>query len=179
MRYDLADGLTIRPSVIEDYEEIIRICAIPEIRKSQLSLDDKAKVLLYDKISLGNIDNSLNFTLLLKNDVIGHVCLEGANNDGRDKGVVYFIGFNLHPEYWGRGIMAESLRTIISNVFSEETFVCIYADCHYTNRRCRKLLKKIGFFRVSLSTVEWIRWCIYYKRVIWFCRYALRSDMWK
>lgn len=54
------------------------------------------------------------------------------------------LGFNLHPNYWGKGIMSESVSLVINYLIEQgyENFICSYVN---DNKKSKKLLEKIGF----------------------------------
>ncbi|MHA1648003.1 MAG: GNAT family N-acetyltransferase [Promethearchaeota archaeon] len=55
------------------------------------------------------------------------------------------IGYDLAPEFWGKGLMIEALNSILDFVFSEMMVNRLEATTNPTNHRSIKLLKKIGF----------------------------------
>ena len=55
------------------------------------------------------------------------------------------IGFTLHPDWWGRGIMTEVCRELVRYGFTALGFSEIWAMCYGENRRCRSLLERCGF----------------------------------
>lgn len=55
------------------------------------------------------------------------------------------IGFQLVKDYWGRGIMKESLLNFLKFVFEELNFHRIEAQTHIKNEKSIKVLKSLGF----------------------------------
>lgn len=55
------------------------------------------------------------------------------------------IGFDLSKEYWGQGIMGESLKAVIDYGFSVLRLSKIEAHTYSNNDRARYLLEKLGF----------------------------------
>jgi len=55
------------------------------------------------------------------------------------------IGYDLSPEFWGKGFMIEALNSILDFVFSQMKVNRLEATTNPTNNRSMKLLKKIGF----------------------------------
>jgi ribosomal-protein-alanine N-acetyltransferase len=55
------------------------------------------------------------------------------------------LAFELHPDYWGQGIMSSSLKCIIDYAFEIMQVNRIDAYTLVDNQRSHKILKKIGF----------------------------------
>ncbi|WP_158960480.1 GNAT family N-acetyltransferase [Myroides fluvii] len=54
------------------------------------------------------------------------------------------IGYELHPDFWQKGIMTEAIQAIIPFGFEAFELHRIEAFIHPTNRSSRKLLEKVG-----------------------------------
>ncbi|MBK8946677.1 MAG: GNAT family N-acetyltransferase [Ignavibacteriae bacterium] len=55
------------------------------------------------------------------------------------------IGYALNPEYWGKGIMSESLSKILEFGFNELSLHSIFGNVNPQNKRSIKLLERFGF----------------------------------
>ena len=55
------------------------------------------------------------------------------------------IGYALKPEYWGKGFMTETLKTIIDFGFHKMNLHSIEANVNPKNQKSKKLLKRLGF----------------------------------
>ena len=55
------------------------------------------------------------------------------------------IGYALLPEYWGKGYMTETLKTILKFGFEELNLHSIEANINPKNDNSRQLLNRIGF----------------------------------
>ena len=55
------------------------------------------------------------------------------------------IGYALKPEYWGKGFMTETLKTIIDFGFHKMNLHSIEANVNPKNQKSKKLLKSLGF----------------------------------
>lgn len=88
-------------------------------------------------------NESINWGIALKDNsaLIGGFCywnMEPENNKGE-------IGFSLHPEHWGKGLMQETMIATLRygrDVMKLET---IEAYTHPENQRSIKLLERNGF----------------------------------
>lgn len=55
------------------------------------------------------------------------------------------IGYELAPEWWGRGIMPETMRAILAFGFSTLGLHSVEAHIHPKNSGSRRVLEKLGF----------------------------------
>ncbi len=55
------------------------------------------------------------------------------------------LGYYLAEEYWGRGIMTESVKWICNYVFEKSDIIRIYAEPFAENRASCRVLEKAGF----------------------------------
>ena len=62
------------------------------------------------------------------------------------------IGYELAPEVWGQGIMAEALRPIISFGFTHMGLHTIEANIDPDNHGSRRVLEKLGFAQEGYFT---------------------------
>ena len=57
------------------------------------------------------------------------------------------IGYDLNPEYWGKGIMQEALSKIIHFAFTSMKINKIEAKIEPENKSSIKLLEKLDFYK--------------------------------
>lgn len=74
-------------------------------------------------------------------ELIGTICLW---NFSEDKTVVE-IGYDLHPDYFHKGIMTEAIHEVINYGFCQLKLKSIEAFTHKENTNSVKLLNKSGF----------------------------------
>lgn len=55
------------------------------------------------------------------------------------------IGYELHPEYWRKGIITETANAVISHCFNELQLLRIGAVTYENNKASQLLLEKLGF----------------------------------
>ncbi|OUQ78897.1 GNAT family N-acetyltransferase [Flavonifractor sp. An100] len=54
------------------------------------------------------------------------------------------IGYSLHPDFWGRGLMGEAMEVLLRLGFEELEFASVWCS-HYTeNHRSRRVIEKSG-----------------------------------
>lgn len=76
-----------------------------------------------------------------KDEMIGSICLWNFSSDRK----VAEIGYDLSPDYQGRGIMNESLENVLDFGFQKLSLDSIEAYTHNLNESSRKLLERNGF----------------------------------
>ena len=86
---------------------------------------------------------SFYWGITLKNDtkVIGTICLWNFSPDGNSAEV----GYEIHPDLQGQGMMREALLKILNFGFSTVKLESITAVVHPENERSVKILEKNGF----------------------------------
>jgi [ribosomal protein S5]-alanine N-acetyltransferase len=55
------------------------------------------------------------------------------------------IGYSLLPEYWGKGLMAETFKTLIEFGFNQMQVHSIEANVNPQNQKSIQLLERVGF----------------------------------
>ncbi|MBF31503.1 MAG: GNAT family N-acetyltransferase [Aequorivita vladivostokensis] len=75
------------------------------------------------------------------NVLIGSICLWNFSEDKKTAEV----GYDLDPEYQGKGIMGEALKAVLDYGFNQRGFETIEAYTDYRNIPSKKLLKRHGF----------------------------------
>lgn len=95
-------------------------------------------------IELRNADpNPFYFIIetLPSNEFAGTICLWNINQEN----TYAEVGYELLPDFQGKGIMTSALREIIRFAFKELNIETIEAFTHSENHASRKLLEKFGF----------------------------------
>lgn len=75
---------------------------------------------------------------------MGTICLWNFSDDRSEAEV----GFELLPEFQGKGLMSEALDSVIDFCFSRINFEIINADVHMDNQKSVGLLKRYNFVRI-------------------------------
>nr|WP_281168035.1 GNAT family N-acetyltransferase [Thioflavicoccus mobilis] len=89
-----------------------------------------------------------------------------------------YLGFDVHPDYWGQGIMKSALRRYISDGFNEDRFKHLIAECLTTNARSKRLLEGLGFEPVQVGSFDQFRHMWKYKGLIPKARYCYSHERW-
>lgn len=160
------NNFVLRQLTLDDAEEILflrsdeRVLEFIDIEKAE-TLDDAKRFI--EKINRGD-DEWAFWGITEKNStkVIGTICLwnislEEAKAD---------IGFVLHPDYWGKGVMQEVVPAVINLGFQKMKLKTILGEAMSKNIKSIKLMEKFGFrykeeseeYSVySLTALDWFR----------------------
>lgn len=135
------DRLVLRQLLITDDKEIF---ALRSNEKVNTYLDRTLNKTIEDsQIFIQNIlKNQLIYWAITMNDqLIGTICLfDFENSSGKAE-----IGFELLPEYQGKGIMHEAISKIITYSFETIHLHLLEGYEHKENQPSQKLLKKLNF----------------------------------
>lgn len=146
------ESIEVRDTLVSDLPEIFRIRNDPAVRPSQYKVNSDDSVEVWSKrLSNDDQDGPVTFhcsTVLLGDDVIGHVTSHRFRFDQKNTAQ---CGWNLDPEFWGRGLMGTALTMLFGQFFSSGKIDQVIADCFRGNRRCKRLMSKLGFVPVRIS----------------------------
>jgi len=171
--------ISVRDTRPEDLDAIFRIRHDPlvlphQYRTSLTGTIDHWRDRLNGKVDTDNF--IFRSSTIFDGDlIIGHI--SQAHMTSKDKPIVQ-CGWNLTPSYWGRGAMCIALSTLFSRFFSEEGIVHVFSDCFRGNRRCIRVMAKLGFVPNGISLHH--RAIIAYSTrcIRWIKRYRLDAEMW-
>lgn len=116
-------------------------------------------------------DETWAIVLKNKNKVIGSL---GLHYDYKRNGInTKMLGYVLSEEYWGKGIMTEGVKKVISYAF-EELKIDILSVYHYSfNVRSRRVIEKCGF--TYEGTMRWVE-KIYDGRIVDEACYSILKE---
>lgn len=86
-------------------------------------------------------NKGVNWGIVLDGKLVGTICLWNFSEDKKTAEV----GYDLHPDFHGKGIMDEALKKVLSFGFWEMNFEEIEAYTSKFNAASIQLLKKNGF----------------------------------
>jgi len=85
------------------------------------------------------------------------------------------IGYALHADHWGKGLMPEAAQAIIDMIFSAEDVDDIYISHADFNLQSRRVIEKCGFQKIA-ETERYMP-AIDVRRMSWY--YRLRRSDWQ
>jgi len=142
-----SERLLLRQVKIEDDNEIFFLRSDERVMKfidRPFAKDIKEAHEFINKITNGIINNEWIYWAVTTSNspkLIGTVCLWNFNNEGSEAE----IGYELHPNYQGKGIMQEAVKEVINYGFNTLKINLISAFTHQDNSKSTMLLKKNGF----------------------------------
>ncbi len=139
------NNFLLRQLTLDDANEILflrsdeRVLEFIDIEKAE-TLEDAKRFI--EKIN--REDDGWAFwgiTEKTNSKVIGTICLWNISLEESKAD----IGFVLHPDYWGKGVMREVVPAVINLGFQKMKLKCIFGEAMPTNLKSIKLMEKIGF----------------------------------
>lgn len=98
------------------------------------------------------------FVITLDGLSVGHIVeylFDREVRFGRDSwGKMSYLGFDLHPDYSGRGIMESALRRYLNDGFEGGRFKHLVVECLSNNTRDKQLLEDLGFRALRVSVLD-------------------------
>ena len=160
------DRLILREWRLSDLDDFFEYCSVPGTGEAAGWPHHKNKE---ESLAIMTrfIQNKKTFALVYKENkkVIGSLGLEKYGNEeelseffayqGRE------IGYVLSAAYWGRGLMTEAVKAVISYCFDELNLDFLLCGHYFKNHRSMRVQKKCGFvhyrrlvFDTKLGTKE-------------------------
>jgi [ribosomal protein S5]-alanine N-acetyltransferase len=143
------ERLTFRQLFAEDDEEIFKLRSDERVNKfltrNQYKTLQEAGAFI-NKINRGISNNEwIYWAIAFKNQpkLIGTICLWNIQPENYRAE----IGYELHPDLWGKGVMKEAIPKIIGYGFSVMGLHSLEADIHPDNLQSVKHLEKNGFVK--------------------------------
>ena len=141
--------LLLRQLKIEDDKAILAIRSNADVnkyldRRPATSIEEARNFIKNINSSIAN-NESVYWAITLKDDatLIGTICYWNISreNDTAE------IGYELHPDFHGRGIMQEAITAVLNYAFAEMKVERIEAFTHVKNGKSSSLLQKNNFKR--------------------------------
>jgi ribosomal-protein-alanine N-acetyltransferase len=140
------ERLILRSLTLEDAPEILRIRSDDKVNKyldrpKATSIEDA--LVFIRKILAANESFYWAISLKDNNTLIGAVCLWNINIEKKSGE----IGYELHPDYQGKGIMQEAITAVIKYGFETAGFDVIAALSSADNEKSIQLLERNNFVK--------------------------------
>ncbi len=141
--------LHFRQLVPEDAEEIFRLRSNERVNK--FLTRDKCKTVEEAMTFINRINRSISnnesiywgITFAGEKKLIGTICLWNIQPENYRAE----IGYELHPDFWGKGIMVEATEKVTRFAFDTMSLHSIQADTDPRNSQSVTLLDKSGFVK--------------------------------
>ncbi len=142
----ITERLNLRKVTLADVDRVYYLRSDKEINKyikRQPQTIETATAHIELLISNMKTDKSVNWGITTKdsNVLIGSICLWNFSEDKKTAEV----GYDLDPEFQGKGIMSEALKAVLDFGFNQKGFETIEAYTDFRNIPSKTLLKRHGF----------------------------------
>lgn len=143
--------VVVRPMLPPDVDDVTRFLRDPRCAPFQYPFSESRCESLRDAIGYREHNPNLEmlyryYTITLNDRPVGHIVLEAMTK--------LTAGWNLDPDYWGNGIMPAALTLMFTCLFEKHPEGIIISNCFPNNRRCIRMMKKLGYEPVRLSLFE-------------------------
>ncbi len=142
-----SERLVLRPLVIGDADEILFLRSDDLVnryldRLKSTSIEEARNFIRKIEKGIAS-DEWIYWAITLKNEkkLIGTICLFNISKENNSAE----IGFELHPDYHGKGIMQEAFSVILAYGFERLNLDGIAAFAHADNEKSITLLKRNNF----------------------------------
>ncbi len=141
--------LVLRKLNLEDAEEMFVQRSHPEIQKyikrTPAANMEEAKAFIEKVLHNEKNNETITWAITLKgtNKLIGSICLWNIEKEKH----LAEVGYSLHPDYFGKGIMSEVIATVIIYGFEKMKLTRIDAYTNKNNLASLRLLEKNMFIR--------------------------------
>ena len=151
-------AVRLRAMVPDDAAEVFAIFSSPQVTRywssGPMREQAQAAALIADIEDCARRGALLQWGLTTPDDdrVVGTCTLAHLDlGQGRAE-----VGFALHPQCWGRGLMQAALRTLIGHAFAALDLRRLEADVDPRNQRSLRALETLGFRREGLLRERWM-----------------------
>ena len=172
------DDLKIRLAVESDYAAYVDLIHGEIIRSATNGEGlEQAQAIAMSSTS-GNVEvvkqrkGRLAFAILYRGELAGTIGCGGNEDDWQHRRAT--IGYMLHPQYRGQGIVTRALRAVLDIVYPEVGFDRIQITCDVDHIKSKAVAERVGF------TLEGIR-----RHARWdgdhpvdYCVFSMLADEW-
>ena len=103
---------------------------------------------LFDNINseLDSQNNTYNWIIYYKSIPVGHIIADRENMKMNNS---IELSYNLHPNYWGKGIMKDTIRLVCNYLFKKyDNIIISYCT---GNIKSKRLLDKLNFKKFNIK----------------------------
>lgn len=146
------ERLYLRQRLVSDAKDIFDYASLPEATwpagfppaKSVVEEENYLENIMPKRWIDQNIPAGYGICLKGSNKVIGSVDFNHRHADD-----VFEMGYLLHPDYWGQGIMSEAAHALLEVGFNLVGLHKIEIECYSYNKASQRVAEKLGFILES------------------------------
>ena len=142
------ERLYLRQRLVSDAEDIFAYASLPEVTwpagfppaESVEEEENYLENIMPKRWIEQKIPSGYGICLKGTDEVIGSIDFNNRHADD-----VLEMGYLLHPDYWGQGIVTEAARALINLAFKELGLHKIELTCFGYNLQSQRVAEKLGF----------------------------------
>lgn len=174
------ERLVLRQRTLDDVDDMFTYGSLECVAhaagfKPSQTTDDTVLFLqsLYERLDKENIPRGYGITLKGSHKVIGSVDFNRRYGNTQH---ILEIGYALHPDYWGQGIMPEAVKALIEVTFTLLSDIQKIGVSHYAfNKNSKRVIEKIGFKQEGIQRATYYLDGVYHDEV----NYGLLRKEWE
>lgn len=167
-----SNRLKIRPfkkDDLEDFYEFAKVDGVGQLAgwKPHGSIEESIEILNIF------IEGKKEFAIELEGKVIGSIGIKNYNEKlfpNLEEKRVCELGFVLSKDYWGKGLMPEAVKEVMTWLFKVQNIDAIICGYFSRNNRSRRVQEKLGFkyiadykYKTRIGNIEDTKMMIIYK----------------
>jgi [ribosomal protein S5]-alanine N-acetyltransferase len=176
-RSDFIVDVTLRETCDADLAQLAAIVSHPSVSINQFRIDIDSLQERFRRLQAQQRDSEHYgwLSICVDGAVVGNATYFISSDC---KPLAAEIGFNLLPDYWGRGIMSRAISQLISRLFDRQGVEIVFANYFRGNVRCQRLLQRLGFRPVSVPLLHRVKVAYATSCLRWIRFNSLSRDRW-
>lgn len=147
------ERLILRNLTVEDYEAAFKWCGDPRVNTYMIyPLYEKAED-VRTWISGLDADDLDNYDVAFELKETGELIGSGGLVYKKDRDV-WVIGYNIRPEFWGKGYTLEAIQGLMDHIRKTRTIKAIEGEFAAENHKSRRVMEKLGMTYVRDSSYD-------------------------
>lgn len=142
------DRLVLRQRTIDDVPDMFAYVSLENVAYPAglppiATLEDEYDYFenrYYQNLEKANLPSGYGITVKGSDHIIGSCDFNHRHEDD-----VFEIGYMLHPDYWGKGIMSEAVGALIEVGFTLLNLHKVEIRCYGSNKQSQRVAEKLGF----------------------------------
>ena len=148
MRELLTERLRLRPLTPDDVDDLAAVYQHPAVSR-WIGPQSRERVAEETRRQLDNERRLGHSVLAVEDRGTGRFLGDSGLQPLENRGPETELGYDLHPDAWGRGIATEAARAVVADGFGRLGLDRIVAVIRPENDASRRVLEKAGFHRVG------------------------------
>lgn len=158
--------LLLKTVTIADIEAVLFLRSDPEVNRyifRKEKVERPQALAFIERVAKGVANQNFYYWGITQQGnpkMIGSICLWNISEDRSQAE----LGYDLHPDFQGLGIMSEALQHVLNFGFEQMGLIKIEAYTHNENQASRQLLERNGFMHLPDRVDEGHEWNWIYRK---------------